>query len=126
MTLRVRGLAWLSLSMAVACIGVGDGDGGHCLNPQPDLPCNHSTGEGASSGGATASSGSGPIIALPGSGGALDVGKGGSSGVTAGEPNGGQGDAQAGEGGDGSGASGASGASGDAGSAGASGNDVVR
>ncbi len=81
MMLRARGLVWLSLWMAVACIGVGD-DGGHCLNPQPDLPCNHATGSTPGAGGASsAASGGSGQPPLDGSGAA-----GNSSIVTPGSP----------------------------------------
>ncbi|MET0792842.1 MAG: hypothetical protein ABW061_15080 [Polyangiaceae bacterium] len=87
MTWRARGLIGLSLVMAVACVGVGDG-GGHCLNPQPDLPCNHGTAEGPGlnvGGSPETNGGAGAPINTPptnqagslnSSGGGLDVGQG--------------------------------------------------
>jgi hypothetical protein len=71
--------------LAAACIGVGEG--GHCLNPQPDLPCNHATGDnGEGSGGTSASAGSGPIIIPAAGSGQVNVGTGGSPGDGSGGP----------------------------------------
>lgn len=130
MRLGLRGLVVvLSASMAVACFGVAEG-GGHCLNPQPDLPCNHSTGDnGASAGGPSA--GSGPIL-LPSAGagqsagaGSINVGSGGAPGSDPGEPSAAAGaDSEAAGGADSDGAAGegpgSAGAGGEAGSIGGS------
>jgi hypothetical protein len=87
MRLGLRGLAWLFPLVAVGCFGVADG--GHCLNPQPDLPCNSATDSGAHSAGASsAAGGSGPIVAPSAGGGPLDLGKGGSPGSGSNDPSG--------------------------------------
>jgi hypothetical protein len=61
----VRALALLSLLLAVACLAES---GGHCLNPQPDLPCGSAdTASKAGSGTSNVVPGSPPVF---GSGGA--------------------------------------------------------
>jgi hypothetical protein len=111
--------------MAVACIGVGDG--GHCFNPQPDLPCSHSTDDnGQGAGGVPASAGTGPILTPPVSGaGVLNVSTGGAHGDP-GVPRGDAGEAQtAAEGGDSSVAAGAGGEAGSAAGSGGTGDSGV-
>jgi hypothetical protein len=87
MRLRARAVALLFVPLAVACVG----EGGHCLNPQPDLPCGSADTTSKAGAGPTAS---GPSAAPPpvlGSGGAsasggapsLNVSFGGSGGASA-------------------------------------------
>ena len=115
MRLRLRALSLLSLLLAVGCLAES---GGHCLNPQPDLPCGSA--DTASKGGSGPSN-SGSGAELPpalGSGGAsanagtpsLDIsGSSQAGGGAGGSSNGSAGAAEAGSGGDAAGAAGEAG-----------------
>ena len=99
----------LSLLLAGGCLGDG---GGHCLNPQPDLPCN--SGSPVAIGGASSSAPSGAAVAGTVGETPVPIAVGG---APTGEGSGFEGPAEGGNAGELSGVAGEAGTAGEAGAA---------
>ncbi len=84
---RVHRWSWLRVLLALASVGACTTEGGHCLNPQPELPCTNASNGAGGSGTAAAGSGSGGELTIgdPSTGAAGAMGSAGSSSAAGGD-----------------------------------------